>query len=461
MKQSFVSLILRRTCLLGATALLLSWGSALAQTPREENRPPLSLEECIRLAHQQSLVMQQAQIEQTTQSIAAERARNQYLPQISASIGQSIDLGRSADKNGIMQDRSSTATGMGVSASMELFSGLRRPAQVRAAELNLQAATLRLQKAQQEISLAVAQYFYNLLYQQELERVARQQVSLTGQLINKAQAMVGSGKWSQAQLSELETQWAHEKLNLKETENKTQLARFDLMQLLNLPANHPPLSIEAPNVTDMLLSARGKLTAQTDASEKAVALHPAIRAAALQTESARQEINIARSGYMPSVTLSAGYNNSYFYQLDKEYRLLNIPFGDQLKNNGRYSVSLSVSIPIFSRFETRNAVRSAQQRVLLSQLDEQQAQRTISREIRLALLNAQAAESKIEVAQTAVKQASEALQFAQSGMEAGRISTYDFAQAKSKLYTAQVEELQALYDFIYKSLVLDFYTTQP
>ena len=137
---------------------------------------------------------------------------------------------------------------------------------------------------------------------------------------------------------------------------------------------------------------------------------------------------------------------------------MNLPFADQFRNNGRYYVGLSLQIPLFDKFGTFHAVRSARQQVLMAKLEREQTLRKLDREIRQALLNATTAERKILVAETALKQAELALDYAQKGFEAGRTSTYDYAQAKTKQFLSMMEALRAKYDFVYKVQVLRYHT---
>lgn len=417
----------------------------------------LSLQQCIDWAQSRNLNIRRAEVDSLSGLLSVRSAQSQYLPTAGISVSQDLSLGRSTDKNGVLQDRSSTGTSLFAGASFDLFTGLRRPAAVRAAQLDLQAATARLEQARQDLSLQVVQLYYNVLYCGDYLQATEAQIALTCQLVEKAEAMLKSGKWSQSRLAELQTQLAQEELNKVEAENNLLLARFDLMQLLEWPSDQPELEIERPRSEELLLDARNLLLSQQDWEGVAVHNSPALRAARWRSESAEQQKSMARSGYFPSLSLQLGYNNAYIYLLDKDLRSFNLPFTEQFRSNGRYSVGLSLRIPLFDRFDTSHSVQRADHQRTLAELDRLQIERKLTREVRLAYLNAAAAERKIAAASTAGKQAALALTYAQSGMEAGRISSYDYAQAKTKQLLSTMEELRAKYDFIYKVQLLRFY----
>ena len=58
---------------------------------------------------------------------------------------------------------------------------------------------------------------------------------------------------------------------------------------------------------------------------------------------------------MPTLSLSGGLGSNYYLtsKFDSD------PFGKQLKNNFSQYIGLSLNIPIFNRFQTRNNVRNA------------------------------------------------------------------------------------------------------
>lgn len=441
--------------ILALTVLVpLLCGKAVAQ----EQQTILTLGQCVERAHRKSLAIRQAQVDSLRTYDATRTSRYQFLPTLGASIGQSLDLGRSQDKMGVMQDRSSTGGSVSVGLSYDIFRGLSRLATLKASDLDHEASKQTLQQSRQELAITVAQLFYNLLYTQDLVRVSKAQVELTAQLLSRSEALVKSGKWSEGKLAELQTQYAQEQLNLIEAENNLELARLDLMQVIEWDDKATPLEIRTSEIDRLLEQARVYLLSEGDRTHEAIVMSPALKVSDLRIRTAEQQIAVARSTYFPSLSLGAGYSNSYYHLIDKQFKDLNLPFVDQLRNNGRYYVGLSLQIPIFSQFSSRYAVREARRQVLMAKLGREQALRKLEKEMQQALLNATTAERKISVAETALKQAELALDYAQKGFEAGRTSTYDYAQAKTKQFLSTMEALRAKYDFVYKVQVLKYHT---
>ena len=82
---------------------------------------------------------------------------------------------------------------------------------------------------------------------------------------------------------------------------------------------------------------------------------PAIRAQKLRIESAQKSIDIARAGYWPTLSLNGGIGTSYYHVNGGT----NPAFGRQFKDNFNKSIGISLNIPIFDHFQTRNNIRMA------------------------------------------------------------------------------------------------------
>ena len=135
----------------------------------------------------------------------------------------------------------------------------------------------------------------------------------------------------------------------------------------------------------------------------------------------------------------------------------NKSFGDQLRENGRFYVGFSISLPIFDALNTAHVVRRAKIDLHSAQLDKIDADLGLYKDIFKAHANAVAAERKISSATLAVGAAERASQFARKQFIEGKASAYELEQAEERWILAQREALAAQYDFVYKAGVLALY----
>jgi outer membrane protein len=192
----------------------------------------------------------------------------------------------------------------------------------------------------------------------------------------------------------------------------------------------------------------------------AVQTKPVIKAQELTVEGAEKTLKIAQSGYLPTLSFTFGYGTNYYYTYG-DNGLLNETLSYQLKNKGQEYIGLSLNIPIFNRFSVRNQVRQARFNIETQRLTLENAKKDLYKEIQTAYLNATSAREKYRAAVEAVKSTSESFMYAQKRYEEGKSTVYEFNEAKTKLGRSLSEEIQAKYDYIFRSKILDFYYGIP
>ena len=189
-------------------------------------------------------------------------------------------------------------------------------------------------------------------------------------------------------------------------------------------------------------------------SNYAVENRPHIKAERLRLESSENSVLIAKSALYPSISLSGGYGTGV-YSADSD------KFWAQMRHNSREYVGLSMNIPIFNRRATRNNIRSAQLSARSQRLALTEAELALRKEIEQAWYNADAAYSKYRSAGVALASAEVAFAYEQQKAESGRSTIFDFNDAKTRMEKAESELVQAKYEFVFRSKILDFYRGKP
>jgi outer membrane protein len=157
--------------------------------------------------------------------------------------------------------------------------------------------------------------------------------------------------------------------------------------------------------------------------------------------------------------MSLGYGTNYYHLYNTEY--LNRTLSEQLKNNAGEYIGLNLSIPIFNRFSVRNQVKCARVNIENQQLILENTKKTLFKEIQTAYLNAVAAQEKYRASGQAIKATSESFNYAKERYETGKSTVFEFNEAKNRLVRSQSEEVQAKYDYIFRTKILDFYNGIP
>ncbi len=240
-----------------------------------------TLQQCIDHAVAHSITVEEARLRLAGSEQQLATTQHSYLPSLSASASQSVSLGRSADKTGVIGDQSSSSTSFGANLSWDVFSGMARPKATEIARLNLDAATAGLSYAEEQIGLQVAEGYYNLLFRQELIHVADEQLKLTRETLTKTAAMVQAGKWSRDKLAEVEAQLAKDSVNYLRACSDTELARHQLALIIELP-DYTELQITLPDVKSLSATPAPELALADDALlEQARSMRPEMEQARL------------------------------------------------------------------------------------------------------------------------------------------------------------------------------------
>ena len=136
-------------------------------------------------------------------------------------------------------------------------------------------------------------------------------------------------------------------------------------------------------------------------------------------------------------------------------------FFDQMKNNFSQYLGLSLSVPIFSRLNNRNNLRSAQLSFKTQELQLETAKKALYKEIQQAYYNALAAQEKFRSNEEAERSAAEAFRLTGAKYEIGQTGITEFNEAKARYLAAASDCARARYEQLYQSRLLDFYRGRP
>ena len=196
---------------------------------------PWTLQDCISYALEHNLTVQQSALQVDQREIELGTARARLLPGVSASASQNFSFGRGLTADNTYANANTTSTGFSLGADMTLFNGLRINNNIALSKLDLQAATQDLEKARDDIRVAVAGAYMQIVYNQEIAAVAHRQVELDSLQVERLRSMQQNGKASQAEVAAQEATLAQSRLTDVQAQGNLQLARLDLAQLLELP----------------------------------------------------------------------------------------------------------------------------------------------------------------------------------------------------------------------------------
>lgn len=408
-----------------------------------------SLGECIDYALEHNLSVRQGELGVQQKEISLNTAKNRRLPGLAASASENFSFGRGLTADNTYSNANTTSTSFQLGADLPLFQGFDIKNDIRQNELNLAAATADLEKAKDDIRVAVAQAYVQILYNQELLEVARGQVAQDSLLLERIEAMCEAGKASSAEVSAQKATLAQSHLNEVQAEGNLELALLDLSQLLELESPEG-FSVKAPSVENLQVQL---LMSPEEVFAEAVNIKPAIRSGQLKIDFAQAGIDRAKGAYLPSLSLSGGIGTNYY----TNSRAQSAAFGDQLRNNFSQYIGISLRVPIFSRMSTRNSVRTAELNLEGEKLQLETLRKTLYKEIQQAYYNAVNSQAQYRSSEQAARSAEESLELVRAKYETGKATSTEYNESRKRYLEAESNFLQSRYRCLYQTKLIDFY----
>jgi len=432
-------------------ALLLITIAIFMQSQAQEK---WSLQKCIDYALTNNITIKQYEINTQYQQNELDQAKNNRLPDLNASVSQSLSFGRSQQSDGTYKALNTSSTNFNIGTSALIYAGGRLNNRIANLDFVLKKSLEDLQKAKDDVTLNIASGYLEILFAKELIKVAEAQIDQTQKQIERTKTLVEAGKVAEGTLLELKAQLASEELDMVTRQNALQIALMNLSQMLELDS-YSNFDIETPELPEM--KAQASISEAAQVYGKAVLNRPEIKSADYQLRSAEAQLKVAQSSLYPTLSASAGFSDPY-------YNVLNVAeesFGKQLRNNNSKYVGLSLNIPIFNKFQSKTNIENSKLQIKNYQLQLESTKKELRKQIEQVYTNALASQKRFNANRVASKSMSESFRYIEEKYNVGRVSSVEYNDAKTKLAIAESNLIQAKYEFIFRSKILDFYNGIP
>lgn len=430
--------------------------SAANDVEQADNLPARwDLQSCIDYALKQNITIRRNRVSAESSEVDLKDAKAAMLPTISGSISQRIVNRPKNEANTIIDgdiissttSKTSYNGSYGIDASWTLFNGLERVNTIKQETLNSRIAQLAVAESENSIQESIAQLYVQILYATEAVKVNEATLEVSQAQFERGKTMFEVGSISKSDLAQLEAQVGTDNYQLVTAQATLADYKLQLKQLLELDGTQE-MNLYIPTLGDeaTLIPLPDKM----DVFRTALVLRPEIESGELNVEAADLGIKVARAGYMPTISLTAGIGTSHTNSDD-------YTFSEQIKQNWNNSLGISVSIPIFDRKQTKHSIQRAKLQKLTSQLDLMDEQKTLYQTIENLWLNANSAQQQYAAAVQSVKSSQTSYDLLQEQFNLGMINTVELMTGKSNLLNAQQQMLQAKYTAILNMQLLKFY----
>jgi len=440
-----------------------------------------SLERCINYAVENNIQLKQTRLGVQVAAANMVQSKANLLPSINANATHAYNFGRSIDPfTNDFVNQKIQSNSFSLSGNVTLFSGMSNYNAVQQKEEDWQAAKYDSDKAANDITLAVAGSFLEILFNRELEEVARNQVMLSKSQLERMQKLVIAGSITRGDLLEIEAQYSIDELQHIEAINWWALSVLSLQQLLDLdPSKDFDIAVPKIDIPEEsnLESTPGFIY------DIAIDIMPEVKAAGHRLSSSEKGLAVAKGSLSPTLSVGGSYSTGYssgrsrivstdfadLYTLGMTpagelvlfpqyiFNYETTPFSDQIKDNINQSLGFNLSIPIFNGWQARTSIKLATISLKNAEYEVQLEKQRIKEIIERSYMDATAAIKTYRASQRTVAALEESFNYSQKKFDVGLITTVEFNDSKNKLAKASSELLRAKYDYIYKVKILEFY----
>lgn len=430
-------------------ALFLTDGLANAQKA-------WTLQECLDYALANNIQLQQKNISTASSREDVLQSKSALFPSVSFSTNQNMSWRPFAEStvnlsNGSMTTSRNTVSyngSYGINANWVVWNGGRNTNAIKQNELTEEMNELSAEQTANSIQEKIAQLYVQILYETEAVKVNEQIVKASELQRDRAKVLVEVGQLARVDLVQLEAQVNQDLYSLANAQSQLANYKLQLKQLLEIH-NDEEFNVAIPNVNDE--SVLNIVPDQQSVYNAALESRPEIKSGKLSIESSEIAVDVARAGYMPSVSINAGMGAS-------NNDVQKMAFFNQLKTNMSNSVGVNVSVPIFDQHQARTNIRKAKYALQNSELNLQDQKKQLYSTIENYWLNATTSQQQYVYAKANVKSMQESYELVSEQFNLGLKNIVELTTGKNNLLQAEQQLLQTKYTALLNQAMLNFYS---
>lgn len=408
------------------------------------------LQTCLDYAKKNNITLRSLRYDERSSEQDLLLAKAAKLPSLSASLRQTVINSKNANPVvGGFQTQANISGNYGLSSSWILYNGGYLNNDIKQKNVLQNVANLNVQQAENDITLQITQAFLNIL-------LAKENIVYIEDLVNTSTAQLQQGKQrfdagsiSRKDYLQLEATLANDQYNLINARNTLRQNLITLKQLLQIPSS-TGFDVVQP---DTLIAAQ-TIPSLQDAENTALATRPEIKAGELGVQSAQLELEKAKAGAKPTVSLGAGLTSGYSDNQDQKYF-------SQLNNNFYQTAGLTVAIPIFSNRVNKTNIEKSKIQIEQARLSLQGTKTTLDQAVEQSYIDVLNAQAQLTAAETQWRTNQESYHITNEQLRLGALNTVDLLTQKNLYVQALQAYIQAKYSSILSRKIYDFYTGVP
>ena len=316
----------------------------------------------------------------------------------------------------------------GATAKQTIFDFGKTWTNVNIQKQNIEASKADLENTEEQVILNVKQAYYNLLRVKRNRAVAEDTVNQFKQHLEQAKAFYEVGTKPKFDVTKAEVDLSTARLGLIRAESSIRLAKVSLNNAMGVP--------DAPEYgIDDNLAFSKYVVGLEDAVKKAYENRPELKALIARRIAAEKAVYVAKTGYFPILTGNASWSWS-----GEDFDRFNT-------RDGAWNAGMTLSIPIFNGFLTKNQVSEAKANLSILAANEEALRQNVLLEVQQSYITLTEQEERIVTVELTIRQAEENQEIVTGRYAAGVGNPIEVTDAEVALGLAKVALNDALHDY--------------
>lgn len=405
----------------------------------QQEKLRFTLEDCLDYAMGYGYTRQSKVLDEEAYEVTLDQSKLERLPNLSASGSESLSH---------TKDSSVSYNGSySVNAGVTLYQGGAINKTIEQNKLYLEKSQVETAQYDNELTISILECFLTILKNEELMKYQRSVIEASEEQLSQGRAQFAVGAIIESDYLLLESQLASDKNNLFESEANLENNLLSLKSLLSMDIS-TPLDIIAPDTT--VIEGMSDIPSETYVITRTKETLPDLEILQYAVDIAHSQLKLARANQYPTLSASGSIGTGHSQNFKG--------YGSQLSDNFNQQAGVSLSIPIFSRGQTRANINRTKIALRQAELSQKQSELDIIRTVVQEWRNVHTALNAYRSA--SIKENAYRANFSTSRVQfnLGAITTVDLLQQQNNYISALNEYIQSKYSFMLQRKILDVYT---
>ena len=309
-----------------------------------------NLQQCLDFAMKNSPEVQQSIINVSKNQRQINTAKGNLLPSASIGINHNYSFGNGINTQNNQREAINTQTdNFYALASTELFNW-KNYLNISLSKINKESSEYRLKTVQNDVKLSIVGLFFQYMKDKSWFEVLEPQISGMKEQIARTEKEVEIGNRAKSDVYDIKANFGTIQEQWISAQNQMNISKINLLAALNINKDSIDfVSDENSEITPNFINSKEMI-------DNLVQKNPIFIENQKELEAAKMKIKAAKSDYLPTITAQYQWS-SFFNKNLKEDITTN--FSTQFNQNKNSRVSIGLNVPLFQKFQVKNAVETA------------------------------------------------------------------------------------------------------